>query len=205
MLTDYHNGIYAFDAGYVRPLLFPSSSPTQFDPDAMRASILRILGFNPEAVYLTHFSRLAPLAGLAPPTELVAQAPSHDASREAFRAKRADQPPPREGTAGAGLQFAFPAGRQEAPSKPSLMSSGMAALGQDLLERLDQYVAIARAASESEDTVGQIRDGLCELLLDAAHRHGCHLGDAEILEIWHTDLELNAQGLAYWLETGSDR
>jgi glyoxylase-like metal-dependent hydrolase (beta-lactamase superfamily II) len=42
----------------------PSSTPIQFDPDEMRASIERMLSFNPDAVYLTHFSRLAPPAEL---------------------------------------------------------------------------------------------------------------------------------------------
>jgi glyoxylase-like metal-dependent hydrolase (beta-lactamase superfamily II) len=49
-----------------RPLIMPSSTPVQFDPDAMRASIARMLSFNPEAVYLTHFGRLANPAVLAP-------------------------------------------------------------------------------------------------------------------------------------------
>ena len=119
-----------------RPLIFPSSTPIQFDPDEMRASILRILSFNPEAVYLTHFSRLAP------PAEL----------------------------------------------------------GRKVLALLDQYVAIALAASEDEDKTARIRENLTTLLLKEAHAHGCRLSDAEILDIWHLDLELNAQGLAYWLE-----
>ena len=120
-----------------RPVIFPSSSPTQFDPDAMRSSIERILSFNPEAVYLTHFSRLAP------PAEL----------------------------------------------------------GRKVLALLDRYVAIALAASEHEDQTTRIRDGLTALLLAEAHRHGCRLGDAEILDIWRLDLELNAQGLAFWLDS----
>jgi glyoxylase-like metal-dependent hydrolase (beta-lactamase superfamily II) len=119
-----------------RPLIFPSSTPIQFDPDEMRASIERMLSFNPEAVYLTHFSRLAPPADL----------------------------------------------------------------GQKVLALLDQYVAIALAASEYEDKTARITDGLNGLLLDEAHQHGCLLGDDEILEIWHLDMELNAQGLAYWLD-----
>lgn len=95
-----------------------------------------MLSFNPEAVYLTHFSRLAP------PAEL----------------------------------------------------------GRNVLALLDRYVAIALAASEDEDKTARIRDGLTALLLDEAHHHGCRLSDDEILEIWHLDLELNAQGLAFWLE-----
>jgi glyoxylase-like metal-dependent hydrolase (beta-lactamase superfamily II) len=119
-----------------RPLIFPSSTPIQFDPDEMRASIERMLAFNPEAVYLTHFSRLAP------PAEL----------------------------------------------------------GREVLRLLDQYVAIALAAGEDEDKTASIRNGLTKLLLTEAHAHGCRLSDEEILEIWHLDLELNAQGLAFWLD-----
>ena len=119
-----------------RPLIFPSSTPIQFDPDEMRSSIERMLAFNPEAVYLTHFSRLAP------PAEL----------------------------------------------------------GRTVLRLLDRYVAIALAASDAEDKTAHIRDGLTRLLLTEARAHGCRLGDADILEIWRLDLELNAQGLAYWLE-----
>ena len=119
-----------------RPLIFPSSTPSQFDPDAMRSSIARILSFNPEAVYLTHFSRLAP------PAEL----------------------------------------------------------GRKVLALLDQYVAIAFAASKDQDKPARIREGLTALLLNEAHAHGCLLSDVEILDIWRLDLELNAQGLAFWLE-----
>lgn len=119
-----------------RPLIFPSSSPIQFDPDAMRSSIERMLAFKPDAVYLTHFSRLAP------PAEL----------------------------------------------------------GREVLRLLDRYVAIALATSADDDKTARIREGLTTLLLDEARRHGCRRSDAEILDIWHLDLELNAQGLAYWLE-----
>jgi glyoxylase-like metal-dependent hydrolase (beta-lactamase superfamily II) len=119
-----------------RPLIFPSSSPIQFDPDEMRASIERMLSFNPDAVYLTHFSRLA------------------------------------------------------APAE----------LGRTVLRMLDQYVAIALAASADEDKTARIRERLTNLLLTEARAHGCRLSDEEILDIWHLDLELNAQGLAYWLE-----
>jgi glyoxylase-like metal-dependent hydrolase (beta-lactamase superfamily II) len=120
-----------------KPLIFPSSSPTQFDPDAMRSSIERILALDPEAVYLTHFSRLAPPAGL----------------------------------------------------------------GRRVLALLDQYVAIALAASEDEDKTPRIRDALTALLLQESRRHGCRLSDREVLDIWKLDLELNAEGLAVWLDT----
>lgn len=41
-----------------RPFIFPTTTPTQFDPLEMRQSIGRLLSFEPEAVYLTHYSRL---------------------------------------------------------------------------------------------------------------------------------------------------
>ena len=120
-----------------RPLIMPSSTPIQFDPDEMRASIERMLSFGPDAVYLTHYSRLTP------PAEL----------------------------------------------------------GAKVLRLLDRYVDIALAASDAEDKNAVIRTDLTRLLLDEAHDHGCRLADERILELWHLDLELNAQGLAYWLES----
>ena len=123
-----------------RPLVFPSSTPVQFDPDALRASIERMLSLDPAAVYLTHFGRLAPPAQL----------------------------------------------------------------GREVLRLLDRYVDIALAAAPLDDKVTAIRDGLTRLLLDEARRHGSPLGDTAILDIWHLDLELNAQGLAVWLESQDD-
>lgn len=41
-----------------RAFVLPTTTPTQFDPDAMHASIDRMLAMNPQAMYLTHFSRV---------------------------------------------------------------------------------------------------------------------------------------------------
>jgi glyoxylase-like metal-dependent hydrolase (beta-lactamase superfamily II) len=38
------------------PFIFPTTTPIHFDPEAMHASIDRLSSFNPEAMYLTHFS-----------------------------------------------------------------------------------------------------------------------------------------------------
>ncbi|MDR1228998.1 MAG: MBL fold metallo-hydrolase [Azoarcus sp.] len=40
------------------PFLIPATTPTQFDPEAMKASIHRLLALKPQAIYLTHFSRI---------------------------------------------------------------------------------------------------------------------------------------------------
>ena len=41
-----------------RAFIFPTTTPTQFDPAAMHASIDRLLSFKPRSMYLTHFSRV---------------------------------------------------------------------------------------------------------------------------------------------------
>ncbi len=45
--------------------IFPSSTPTQFDPVAAHEAIDRILGCDPQQVYLTHYSRVRDLDRLA--------------------------------------------------------------------------------------------------------------------------------------------
>lgn len=121
-----------------REFIFPTTTPTQFEPDAMREGIERIVCYDPEAVYLTHYGRL-------PNVEL---------------------------------------------------------LGRDLLRRLAALVEIAegqRAAGAERHA--RIKQGISDYLLAEVRAHGCTLPEAQILEIWATDLELNAQGLAVWLDS----
>ena len=47
-----------------RPFIFPTTTPTQFEPAAMHASIDRLLSFAPETIYLTHYSRVRDVAAL---------------------------------------------------------------------------------------------------------------------------------------------
>jgi glyoxylase-like metal-dependent hydrolase (beta-lactamase superfamily II) len=48
-----------------RHFVFPAPTPSQFDPVDWRDSIERMIALEPEAVYLTHFSRLTPVRPLA--------------------------------------------------------------------------------------------------------------------------------------------
>lgn len=41
-----------------RQFIFPTTTPTQFEPEEMRASIRRLMALQPEAMYLTHYSRV---------------------------------------------------------------------------------------------------------------------------------------------------
>lgn len=48
-----------------RAFVFPSTMPSEFDPEALHASIDRIVALRPEAVYLGHFSRVTGVGRLA--------------------------------------------------------------------------------------------------------------------------------------------
>jgi len=48
-----------------REFIMPATTPSQFDPDQLHASIERIVGLQPRAVYLTHYSRVRDIARLA--------------------------------------------------------------------------------------------------------------------------------------------
>jgi glyoxylase-like metal-dependent hydrolase (beta-lactamase superfamily II) len=48
-----------------RPFIIPATTPTHFDPDQLHNSIDRLLAVKPEAIYLTHYSRMTDLERLA--------------------------------------------------------------------------------------------------------------------------------------------
>ncbi len=54
-----------FDNPAGEPFIFPTTTPTQFDPEQMHASIERIVALEPAAVYLTHYSRVENVPRLA--------------------------------------------------------------------------------------------------------------------------------------------
>lgn len=121
-----------------RQFLFPTTTPTQFDAEDMRASIKRLMALEPEAMYLTHYSRL------------------DDVQRQ----------------------------------------------GQALLARLDALVALAMQHSHAgEQRHALLKQAMTDYLLAELRAHGVELPTAEILDIWETDLELNTQGLEFWLDT----
>lgn len=47
------------------PFLFPTTTPVQFEPEAMKASVGRLMALDPQWAYLTHFSRVGGLPRLA--------------------------------------------------------------------------------------------------------------------------------------------
>jgi glyoxylase-like metal-dependent hydrolase (beta-lactamase superfamily II) len=75
--------------------IFPATTPTQFDPDQLVASIERMLSYRPESIYLMHFSRVTNLEPLATAlkeqiAEYVRIAERHAAASDRHAAIKAD-------------------------------------------------------------------------------------------------------------------
>lgn len=121
-----------------RQFIFPTTTPVQFDPVALHASLDLLMSYEPGAVYLTHFSQV----------------------------------------------------------------TGVAEKTLELHRLIDAHLEIAlREKDAGPERHSRIRVGLAHLLVDEAKRFGCQVPPAEILEIFATDLDLNAQGLVVWLDT----
>jgi glyoxylase-like metal-dependent hydrolase (beta-lactamase superfamily II) len=129
-------GYRELDNARGEPGMLPASTPVQFEPEALKASIRRLVSFEPQCVYLTHFGRLD-------------------------RVER------------------------------------LAAM---LLHLTDAMVDIGRQLQQVPDRHAQLVERLGALYRDSLRRHGCELTDARIDELLALDVELNAQGLAIWLD-----
>lgn len=122
------------------PFILPTTSPVQFEPEALKASIALLMSYQPQAMYLTHYDRIA----------------------------------------------------------------GVEKCAADLLEQVDAMVAIARdcdaAAGNAADRHARLHAALSELYLARARARDVPLDGAGVLRTIGMDIELNAQGLACWLD-----
>lgn len=75
-----------------------------------------------------------------------------------------------------------------------------AELGRDLLEQIDAMAAIAQQCNGRGDRHRCLVAALTALYLERAQQHGCALDDAAVSAVLAMDIELNAQGLACWLD-----
>ena len=120
-----------------RPSVIPTTSPTQFEPATMHASVDRILACQPRALYLTHFSQVTDIARL----------------------------------------------------------------GSDLHRLIDAHLAVAERERDAGPERGaRILEGLWALMDAEATRQEWPLGTKQQREVLGMDIELNAQGLDYWLD-----
>ncbi len=116
--------------------VLPTTTPVQFEPEALKNSIARLLSYSPDGIYLTHFGRVGDIEKLAG----------------------------------------------------------------DLYEQIDAMTAIARDCDGGEERHRCMTAALTSLYQDRARNHGCLLDDAAIARVLAMDIELNAQGLASWLD-----
>jgi len=121
--------------GETMQFVFPTTTPVQFDPQAMHASIDLLLSFDLPYMFLTHYSRV------------------HDVKR----------------------------------------------LGADLHRLLDAHVALVeRTDGSGEERQAALVAGINQMLFDEADRYGWTIERQQLLEVFALDVELNAQGLAFW-------
>ena len=118
------------------PWLMPATTPVQFEPEALRASVERLLSFEPQAMYLTHYGRL-------------------------------DDP---------------------------------ARYARQLLALQDELVALGLRERGAADRHQALRRGLHALFTASLREHGCTLAEAELIALLELDIELDAQGIASWLD-----
>lgn len=118
----------------------PTATPVQFEPEALEASVQRLLSQGPQCIYVTHYGRI------------------DDVPR----------------------------------------------LGRLLLSLLAQLVALGRRV-QAEGLTGDARHqalktGQFEIFTASLAEHGCTLPRERMAELLAIDLELNAQGMAIWLD-----
>ncbi|MEO8153490.1 MAG: MBL fold metallo-hydrolase [Rhizobacter sp.] len=77
---------------------------------------------------------------------------------------------------------------------------GVPALGEMMLTQIDEMVAMAEPLRHANNRHEQLRQGLAAMYLHRMREHGCTLNEAEALSLLAMDVELNAQGLAIWLD-----
>ncbi|MFM9914771.1 MAG: MBL fold metallo-hydrolase [Rhizobacter sp.] len=77
-------------------------------------------------------------------------------------------------------------------------------LGRDLLEQVDEVVALGRHAADLALPADQrheiLRSGLTALYLKRVEGLGCRMRRQQILDLLEMDIELNAQGVGVWLD-----
>jgi len=117
--------------------VFPATTPVHFDPDQAHTSLDRIMAHQPEAVFLTHYSRVTDTGRLA----------------------------------------------------------------RDMHAGIDKLVEIAKACSDAgEGRLGKMKEKMHAWLVARVQAHGCMLDKKTVDEWLEMDIDLNAKGLAVWLD-----
>lgn len=74
-------------------------------------------------------------------------------------------------------------------------------LAADLHRLVDAHVALAlQVQGSGAERHARLKEGITGVVLDEAQRYGWTMPEAQLLELLAMDIELNAQGLACWLD-----
>ena len=120
------------------PWMVPTSTPVQFEPEVLEATVRRLLAREPKCMYVTHYGRVG-----------------------------------------------------EVPR-----------LGALLLGQLTEPVALGRREQHrpGPERHAALRAGQLDIFCRSLAAHGCSLPREQVADLLAMDLELNAQGLAIWLD-----
>jgi len=116
--------------------LIPTTTPIQFEPEALIASVGRLMAMSPEYMYLTHFGRVRVTQGLA----------------------------------------------------------------EDMIAGVRLLVAIAERRATSDQRTTDIQNDILAHWVAAARKHGVTLSEERLVNVLWDDVQLNTQGLEYWLD-----
>lgn len=116
--------------------ILPTSTPVQFEPEALQHSIDRLMERSPQAMYLTHYGRVR----------------------------------------------------------------NVPALAQTLKRLLAETVGLARALKDHPRRHEALKAALHQLYTQDLARHGATFSPEEVGQLLGIDIELNAQGIAVWLD-----
>jgi len=122
------------------PFIFPTTTPIQFDPPALIASMERMMTRSPECMYLTHFGRV----------------------QEVERLHR------------------------------------------DMVSSVQYLAGLGESHDGQQNRDQRIRSAMMEWLVARARAHGVEMPDAQLEEVFAGDVDLNTQGVAFWLDHGRD-
>ncbi len=78
--------------------------------------------------------------------------------------------------------------------------SAVASVGRQLRAGIDAFSELAESVRDAEERHDRLRDLIGEWLLDQAAAHGAALSREEAAQLLAMDIELNAQGVAFWLD-----
>jgi hypothetical protein len=78
--------------------------------------------------------------------------------------------------------------------------SGVPGLGRQMLEQLDAVVALGQSVKRGPDHHETLKAGLETLYLHRLQALGSRVPEAESRALLAMDIELNAQGMASWLD-----